>query len=239
METIILSNISKSYNSKPALNNVSFSINEGDIVGYLGPNGSGKTTTIQAMCGLTRYDSGQLSILGFDMQHQYEKLYGLIGVVFDHNGLYERLTGRQNIELYLEACNSHPTIAQIDEVTELLDLSRFYNNKVKTYSKGMKRRLSLARALLLAAKVLLLDEPFDGIDIEIRADIIPMIKRIAKNNNTSIFLTSHIMADIEELAERMIIIKEGKVLSDTTVADLKESSNGNLTDAYLSVIKNG
>jgi ABC-2 type transport system ATP-binding protein len=236
MDAIRLSKVNKAYGNNLVLNDVSFSAHEAEIVGYLGPNGSGKTTTIQSICGLTKYDSGSISVLGADVRSQYSQLYSKIAAIFDHNGLYERLSAIQNLEFFIAACGVRMDKRIIFDMLEKFDLSDVANKKVKTYSKGMKRKLALARVLLISPKILLLDEPFDGIDIESRELLVVAIKESCNKNGTCVLLTSHVMADIEELASRVIVIKTGKIIADASIAQFK-IANKTLTESYMHIVK--
>ena len=216
MEIINVNNISKNYGKIKAIDGISFSIKKGDIVGYLGKNGSGKTTTISAMTNIIKLDSGSISILGKPNKTNYCSQLSKISIVNENNGLYENLSSENNLHFYANACGSNKK--QVKEMIERLllefDLFERRKDKVKTFSKGMKRKLAIARALIFNPEVLILDEPFEGIDLESRNTIIKNLKECSINNGMSIFITSHVMADIEELANRIIIIKQGNLIID-------------------------
>lgn len=233
-----LTNATKIYGKKKAIDSISFGINEGEIVGYLGPNGSGKTTTMKAIVNQIELTDGTVEVLGNDSKANYISNYGKIGAVFEKNGLYERLSGKDNVDFYLSACGVSLQSDTYEKLLLRLNLWDSINKPVNTYSKGMKRKLALCRCLLVNPKVLLLDEPFDGIDIESRADIIRLIKDYNKNYSTTIVLTSHVMADIEDLASRIIIIKNGRVLVDESIAEFDTREGKRITDKYLEAIGN-
>lgn len=241
MDSAILSvnNIVKRFGQKEVLKKISFSMEEGDIVGYLGPNGSGKTTTLMSMTGLLKYDDGYIQVLGRDVQKEYESLYGKIAVLFDENGLFEKLTAKQNLMFYLKAFHREDNVDLAMDLMKKLDLYEDLDRKVATFSKGMKRKLALARCLIIKPSVMFLDEPFDGIDIEHRDKIITILKEYKKKYRISIILTSHVMADIEELANKIIIIQNGKIIVNETMEAFSARGGKNLTENYLKVIKHG
>lgn len=239
MDSVILSvnDVVKRFGQKEVLKKISFTVKEGDTVGYLGPNGSGKTTTLMSIVGLMKCDSGQIQILGSDVQKAYESLYGKVAVLFDENGLFEKLTARQNLQFYLKAFHKEENMDFALDLMQELDLYEDLDRKVATFSKGMKRKLALARGLIVEPSIMLLDEPFDGIDVEHRDKIITILRAYKKKHNISIILTSHVMADIEDLANRIIVIQKGKIVVDETMDQFSARGGRNLTENYLKVIK--
>ncbi|WP_310602964.1 ABC transporter ATP-binding protein [Anaerosporobacter sp.] len=237
MNIVKVEHLTKQYGSQQAVSDVNFTIDKGEIVGYLGPNGSGKTTTINIITGLVTPDKGKVDVLGCDVAKEYSKLLSRIGVVLDVNGLYERLTAKQNLEFFLNACGKSIDMKELDNMMELLQLKNDIDKKVKCFSKGMKRKLALARVLLVKPEMVFLDEPFDGIDIEVREEIIQLIRYYQEEYSTSFMLTSHVMADIEELATRIIVIREGKIIIDEGIMTFKEREGDSLTNKYLKVVK--
>ena len=231
-----IQNARKIYGMKKAIDGISFAVDEGEIIGYLGPNGSGKTTTIKAIVNQIELSGGTVKVFDYDVKNDFTRCYGMVGAIFEKNGLYERLSGKENIDLYLSACGVKLDKAQYDSLVERLDLTDGIDKPVNTYSKGMKRKLALLRCLLANHKLLLLDEPFDGIDIECRADIVKLIKEFNKTNKTTIILTSHVMADIEDLASRIIVIKKGNILCDESMVEFNHREGNNLTEKYLEAI---
>lgn len=230
-------NVSKNFGNKEVLKKISFTMEQGDVVGYLGPNGSGKTTTLMSLVGLIQYDDGNIQILEHDINKEYEKLYGKVAVLFDENGLFEKLTARQNLLFYLKAFHKEKDMKIALELMQKFDLDRDLDRKICTFSKGMKRKLALVRCLIVNPSIMLLDEPFDGIDVECRDSIIKLIKEYKKKHNISIILTSHVMADIEELANRIIIIQKGQIIVNEAIDIFSARGGKNLTENYLKVIK--
>ncbi|MBE6841560.1 MAG: ABC transporter ATP-binding protein [Ruminococcus sp.] len=215
--------LKKIYGKKCVLDSVSFEIEKGDIVGYLGPNGSGKTTTINIITGLLKATDGKAELLGYNVERDYSKLFGKIGILFDDNGLYERMTVKQNLDYYLDLFgeNKNLDVDYRNKLFNQMNYEEISNLEVKQLSKGMKRMVGLVRALMLEPEVLILDEPFDGIDLENRSKFIKLIKEYHISKNPAVILTSHVMDDIKQLANRIIVIKKGKKLVDCSMDDFK------------------
>ena len=238
MEQIVsLLNVTKKYQDVSVLKNISFTLSRGDTLGYLGPNGSGKTTTLKAMLGLVRFQAGDIKLLGHDVKTEYNMLYGKIGVLFDENGLYERMTAAENMDFFLSAYGRRDLLPKAKELLGELELGNTGRKRVSTFSKGMKRKLALARAMAIRPELLLLDEPFDGIDIENRSRVIRFIREYQTAHNITMMLTTHVMADIEELASRLIILKAGCLIADETIEAFSQRSGASLTEKYLEVVK--
>lgn len=211
MTIIAAENVYKVFKDKKVLNGISFSINKGEIVGLLGPNGVGKTTLIKILCDINKPTSGTIKVDDDDN----------IAVVFDFNGLYNSFNAIQNLSLYSDEKNS---TYKIEQVLKTVDLWNDRFRRTDTYSKGMQRKLTMARALLKNPNILILDEPFDGLDIESRHYWIDFLTEWKKKGN-SIVITSHIMSDIEELCDRLIIIKDGEKIVDRKTKELKRENS--------------
>lgn len=227
MEHIVnVNHVTKTYGAKYALNDVTFFVDEGDVLAYLGPNGSGKTTTLKSILGLVEIQSGDIQVLGFDVQRQYTFLYGAVTSLFDENGLYERLTARENLSFYLGAFQRKGELASALHLMEELDIGDEIDHAVNTYSKGMKRKLALVRSLSAHPKVLFMDEPFDGIDIENRAKIIRVMKEHREKYGITMMLTSHVMADIEDLAFMLLSVITTNLLQFMTMEEVMKLNLG-------------
>ncbi|MBR3834844.1 MAG: ABC transporter ATP-binding protein [Lachnospiraceae bacterium] len=236
-----VSGLSKSYKNKKVLDNISFQLNKGDIVGYLGKNGSGKTTTINILVGLLGYDAGNISILGYDISKDYNSLYGKLGIMFDENGLYNKMTVKQNLDYFVKLykVDLRRNKSFVSELYKEMDYESIKNIQVSKLSKGMKRMVALVRTLMMWPELLILDEPFDGIDIENRCSFINLIKKYYQAKKPTIILTSHVMADIEELANRIIILKDSRIILDQSIEDFKAQGADDaksLSEIYLSKI---
>jgi ABC-2 type transport system ATP-binding protein len=205
--------LSKSFGTVDAVNDISFAVKSGEIFGFLGPNGAGKSTTIMILTTLLKPTSGQALVSGFDVLTQAKQVRQSIGYVQQESTVDEYLTGREN--LLLQARLNHIPKDQInkriDDVLELIELSDKQNDPVVTYSGGMRKRLDIAGGLLHHPKVLFLDEPTVGLDIQTRRKIWEYIKKIHKEFDMTIFLTTHYMEEADQLCDRIGIIDHGKI----------------------------
>ena len=205
--------LSKSFGTVTAVNNISFAVESGEIFGFLGPNGAGKSTTIMILTTLLKPTSGQALVFGFDVMTQPKQVRQSIGYVQQESTVDEYLTGREN--LLLQARLNHIPKDQIDkridDVLELIELSDKQNDPVVTYSGGMRKRLDIAGGLLHHPKVLFLDEPTVGLDIQTRRKIWEYIKKIHKEFEMTIFLTTHYMEEADQLCDRIGIIDRGEI----------------------------
>ena len=213
MYSVETRSLSKSFGTVNAVNDISFAVESGEIFGFLGPNGAGKSTTIMILTTLLKPTSGQALVSGFDVMTQPKKVRQSIGYVQQESTVDEYLTGREN--LFLQAKLNHIPKDQInkriDEVLELIELSDKQNDPVVTYSGGMRKRLDIAGGLLHRPKVLFFDEPTVGLDIQTRRKIWEYIKKIHKEFEMTIFLTTHYMEEADQLCDRIGIIDHGKI----------------------------
>ena len=219
---IEVENLIKKYGDLAAVNDISFSVSPGEIFGFLGPNGAGKTTTINILCTLTRPTSGRAVIAGLDVVRQQSQVRRQIGLVFQDPSLDERLNGLQNLRFHalvygVPASVREPRIEQLLRMMELWDKR---NNKVQTFSGGMKRRLELARGLLHHPRVLFLDEPTLGLDPQTRNRMWEYILELRREEGTTIFLTTHYMDEANK-ADRIAVIDQGRLIAMDTPARLK------------------
>lgn len=240
--------LSKSFGTVTAVNDISFAVKSGEIFGFLGPNGAGKSTTIMILTTLLKPTSGQALVFGFDVMTQPKQVRQSIGYVQQESTVDEYLTGREN--LLLQARLNHIPKDQIDkridEVLELIELSDKQNDPVVTYSGGMRKRLDIAGGLLHRPKVLFLDEPTVGLDIQTRRKIWEYIKKIHKEFEMTIFLTTHYMEEADQLCDRIGIIDRGKIQIIDSPENMKNAmgnevisltfENGNSTD-FLSQLR--
>lgn len=206
-----------------AVDDISFTVNKGEILGLLGPNGAGKTTTIKMICGLVRPDSGSILINGIDNQKRRLDAQEHISAVLEGNrNLYWRLTVRENLEYFAgNRGKSRKEVAgQIDELLNQFRLKDKENEMVNRLSRGMQQKLAIAVAMLAGSEVILLDEPTLGLDIETGYEVRELLQDIVKNQNKTIIITSHDMDVIQALCERTVIINTGKVVTDDRVENL-------------------
>jgi len=211
----------------PALNGVSLEVPEGEIFGLLGPNGAGKTTTISILCGILSPNRGSVNILGFDQSRNMQEIRHVIGVVPQDIALYSTLTARENLKFIgnMYGIRGKKLNDRIDECLDLMGLEKSADRQVKTYSGGMKRRINLIAGILHRPKVLFLDEPTVGIDVQSRAVIIDYLKQINQEGATIVY-TSHMMQEAEKLCSSIAIIDYGKIIAQGRPAELIGSKAG-------------
>lgn len=209
---LCLQGVSKKIGTRNIVTNISFKVQKGEIFGFLGPNGAGKTTTIRLITGLIRPTCGEVYIMGCSLQKERSKALSHIGSIVEQPEMYTYLTGWENLK---QLARMSETISdeRIREVVEMVKLSDRIKDKVKTYSLGMKQRLGVAQAVLHQPEVLILDEPANGLDplgiIEFRK----MMHSFAKDKGVTVFVSSHILSEIEQLCDRVAIINHGTIQS--------------------------
>jgi ABC-2 type transport system ATP-binding protein len=214
-------NINKSFGKKQVLHNVSFTINEGEILGFIGPNGAGKTTTIKLILGLQSIDSGEVIINGYDVKKEFNKAMASVGAIVESPDLYMYLTGRQNLKLI---ANYYKGIKEedINKIIKLVGLEKRIDDKVSKYSLGMRQRLGIAAALLPKPNVLILDEPTNGLDPEGIKEMRELLVKLAKEDKIAILISSHNLSELESFVTNTCIIQNGKVIKSTSVKELKK-----------------
>ncbi|UOF92858.1 ABC transporter ATP-binding protein [Fodinisporobacter ferrooxydans] len=198
---------------------LSFDVFAGEIFGFLGPNGAGKTTTIRMLVGLMKPSIGSVTIGGFDLQRNYVQAMAHVGCIVENPELYKFLTGRENLEQFARMSGSVDD-KRIREVAQLVGLEHRLDEKVRTYSLGMKQRLGIAQALLTRPQLLILDEPTNGLDPSGIRELREFIKYLAKKAGMAVFVSSHILSEIEMLCDRVAILHHGKIIRAGTVREL-------------------
>ncbi|MDB6137095.1 MAG: type transport system ATP-binding protein [Verrucomicrobiaceae bacterium] len=208
---IEVKNLLKRYSgsTKTALNNVSFTVGEGEIVGLLGHNGAGKSTVLGIMLGMVRPDQGEVRIAGHSVQLERAKALVNIGAIFEAAVFYDYLTGWQNLRV-LCSLSGWWDEKEAARVLDLVNLTKAASTKTGTYSHGMRQRLALAQALLPRPRVLLLDEPTDGLDPEGIREFRETVLRLRKEMGMTILLNSHLLGEVEQMCDRCVILKEGR-----------------------------
>lgn len=217
-------NLSKSFGGREILKDVSFSLDKGDILGFIGPNGAGKSTTIKCILGLNSLTKGTVLIDGHDITKEFSKAMVKVGAIVENPDLYMYLSGKQNLRLianYYDGINGK----KIEDVVKLVGLENRINDKVSKYSLGMKQRLGIAAALLNDPDLLILDEPTNGLDPEGIRDLRNLLKKLAKDKNIGILISSHNLAELESFCSSYCIIQNGKIISQTTAKDLKKDDD--------------
>lgn len=225
LDIIRTENLTKKFNDLTAVDNVTFSVKKGEIFGFLGPNGAGKTTTIKMLTTLLNPTNGTAQVTGFDIKKNRNNVRKNIGVVFQEPALDIELTGKENLDFHARMYGicKEKRKERINEVLYLVNLEDKKDIFVKNYSGGMKRRLEIARGLMHFPKVLFLDEPTLGLDSQTRRAIWAYIKKMNKEENTTLFLTTHYMDEADYLCDRVGIIDKGKIIVIDTTSNLKKS----------------
>lgn len=216
-------NLCKSFGKKQILKDVSFEIDEGDILAFIGPNGSGKTTTIKLILGLQKIDKGSVSINSYDIEKDFVKAIEKVGAIVENPDTYMYLTGWQNLKIIANLYKD-VTDEEIKKIVKLVDLEKRINDKVSKYSLGMRQRLGIARALINKPNVLILDEPTNGLDPEGIKDLRNLLKKLA-SDGMGILISSHNLAELESFCNKVLIIDNGKIIETSKVNEFK--SNGN------------
>jgi len=235
---IEVENLIKKFNGLVAVDDVSFSVQKGEIFAFLGPNGAGKTTTIRMLTTLLKPTSGKIRINGYDpLKDQFEARKSF-GIVFQDPSLDDELTAFENMEFHgvLYKVPSKIRKARIEHLLKFVELWDRRNQFVKKFSGGMKRRLEVARGLIHHPKILFLDEPTLGLDPQTRSHIWNYIKNLSEEEKMTVFFTTHYMAEAEKIAQKMAIIDHGKIVFHGTTEKLKADTKTNsLEDAFLAL----
>lgn len=222
-----IQDLTKSFQGKKAVDNLNFKVNARDIFGFLGPNGAGKTTTIRMILGLIRPDTGTVKIRGYDIQTQFEQAISQVGAIVESPKFYPNLSGYDNL-LLIKNLYPHVKKERIDEVIEIVGLTQRAKDMTKTYSLGMKQRLGIARTLVNYPKIIFLDEPTNGLDPQGIQEIREMISQLALEQDITFFITSHLLYEVEQICNRVAIVKEGRLITQGNVQDLIKKENERL-----------
>lgn len=213
----------KSFGKKQILKNVSFELDEGDILAFIGPNGSGKTTTIKLILGLQGIDKGSVNINSFDIKKDFVKAIEKVGAIVENPDTYMYLSGWDNLKL---TANMYKNISDeaIKYIVKLVDLETRIHDKVSKYSLGMRQRLGIARALINKPNILILDEPTNGLDPEGIKDLRNLLKKLAKEG-MGILISSHNLAELESFCNKVLIIDNGTIIETSEVKEFKNNDN--------------
>lgn len=220
MNILKVEKLCKKVGKKEILKNVSFQIDEGDILAFIGPNGAGKTTTIKCILGLQRLTKGSITINGYDIKKDFVKAITHVGCLVESPDVYMYLTGMENLKIQAQMYKN-VVLDDILRVVELVGLEQVIHDKVSKYSLGMRERLGIAMALLNNPKLLVLDEPTNGLDPEGIKDLRVLLKRLAKTG-VGILISSHNLSELENFCNRVCIISKGKILEEASILDLKQ-----------------
>ncbi len=215
-----LKNVNKTYGKRKVIDNISLEVKEGEIYGFLGPNGSGKTTTIKMILRLISSDSGEIKVNGYDVKKQFEKAMECIGAIVENPDMYKYMSGIDNLKLHARIRNIDEQ--RVNEVLEMVDLKDRKKEKVSKYSLGMKQRLGLALTLLHKPKVLILDEPTNGLDPAGIKKLRDILKEIAHKENVAVFVSSHILSEMQLMCDKVAVIDSGKIVK---IEDMSDETN--------------
>lgn len=220
-KAIKVRNVSKEINGRKILDNINFDIYEGEIVGLVGPNGAGKSTLLKIMSGLYPNDEGLVEYYSIDLKHNYEKAMSLVGTLIESPDLYKNLSGFDNLELF-KSMFKDVDEKRIKEIVEIVEMEKHLGKKFKTYSLGMKERLGIAASLINKPKILILDEPTNGLDPIGVKNVMNLLKEM---KGTTILISSHLLSEIEQLCDRVIFINSGKIVSIKTLDKSSDKKN--------------
>ncbi|MGI6118373.1 MAG: ABC transporter ATP-binding protein [Bilifractor sp.] len=216
METI---GLRKSYKGNVVVNDVNIHIPKGSVYGFVGPNGAGKSTVMKMILDLIQPDAGEVHLFGEKVtDHSYE-IFKKVGSIIENPYFYDKLTARQNLELHCEYMG-FPNTERIDEVLRMVDLRNIEGKKIRNYSLGMKQRLAIARAILARPEFLILDEPTNTLDPEGIRDMRNLFRQLNQEYGTTIFISSHILSEVDLIADRIGIIKHGKLLTELSIEEI-------------------
>lgn len=219
-DIITVNNLSKKFRSLKAVDNISFTVREGDVYGFLGQNGAGKSTTIRMLLTLIEPDAGDISLFGLSLARHRHEILRQVGAVIEKPDVYKYLSAYDNLKLFARLSGIKPTEQQIREQLAMVGLADRAADKVKTFSQGMKQRLGIAIALVHDPALIILDEPTNGLDPQGIADIRNLILHLSRDRNKTVLVSSHLLTEIEQVATRLIIIDKGKKLVEGAAADL-------------------
>lgn len=226
---IEIKNLSKHFNELKAVNNLSLNVFRGDVFGFLGPNGAGKSTTIRMLMSLITANAGEIKLFGKSLKENRIEILKKVGAIVEKPDFYGYLSAYKNLEILGRISGKHISQKRIMEVLELVGLSARYKSKVKTFSHGMKQRLGLAQSLLHDPDLIILDEPTTGLDPQGMKEIRDLIITLSKDEKKTIFLSSHILYEVELVANRMVIINKGASVVEGEVESLLQQANLKVT----------
>lgn len=229
-----LKNVSKIMGKKVLVEDISFTINKGEIFGFLGPNGAGKTTTIKMITGLYSISKGEIFIDGKNVKKEFEKALSGVGGIIENPEMYGYLTGRDNLRLYARM-HGGITKDRIEEIISLVKLGNRIDDKVSKYSLGMRQRLGVAQALLHNPRLLILDEPTNGLDPMGIKELRETLRQLAEKEGLSVMVSSHLLSEMELMCDRFGIIDGGKMIDIKTIDDIKKDVKSSIKTYVLEV----
>ncbi|UAC48024.1 ATP-binding cassette domain-containing protein [Bacillus aquiflavi] len=213
-------NLTKIFNGKEVISNVNLKVEKGKIYGFLGPNGAGKTTVMKLITGLLKPTAGEIEMFGEKLTNTSYEIFKRLGLIIEYPIFYEKLTGRENLELHCKYMGFHNENA-IDEVLKLVNLQGIEGKEVKDFLLGMKQRLGLARAIITKPELLILDEPINGLDPVGIKEFREIFKMLSKEYGVTILISSHILSELEKNADTIGVISEGKLITEVSMENIK------------------
>jgi ABC-2 type transport system ATP-binding protein len=217
-----ISALTKLYKNNRGITDIHLDIYEGDIFGFLGPNGAGKTTAMKIMTGMMRPDRGDVRIFGHSIQDEFEEAMRFVGCIVETAESYAYLTAYENLKL-ISRYYDDVDAKRIDEVLEITGIYKYRKERSSNFSLGMKQRLGIAAAILSRPRLVILDEPLNGMDVEGMVEMRNLIKRLATQERTTFFISSHLIHDVELTCDRIGIVFEGRLLTDDTTENILKS----------------
>ena len=231
MEVLKCVKLEKKVKDKILVQDISFSVNQGEVVGLVGPNGAGKTTIIKLILGLVKITKGNVYINGLDIEKNFVKAIEKVGAIVEKPDLYMYLSGYDNLKI---TANNYKNISKerINEVIKIVGLENRIKDKVSTYSLGMRQRLGIAEAIINTPQLLILDEPTNGLDVEGIIEIRNLIKDLSKKG-IAILVSSHNLSEIGNICSRIIAVKNGKIVEDSDIDNFTDGGRLSLEDAFI------
>jgi ABC-2 type transport system ATP-binding protein len=224
--------LAKTYGDQEVVSDATFALRRGEVFGFLGPNGAGKTTTIRMLVGLVRPTRGRVVIDGHDLATGFEAAMRRVGCIVETPDLYKFLTGRENLEHFARMIGAG-AFARIEELARLVHMQDRLDGLVRTYSLGMRQRIGIAQALLSDPAVLILDEPTNGLDPAGIREMRELVRRLAGERGLAVFISSHLLSEIEKMVDRIAIVHRGRTLATGTLAEVTQDGAKSLEDLFL------
>jgi len=224
MELLKVENLCKKIKKKTIVKDLDFVVNSGEIVGFLGPNGAGKTTTIKMIMGLFKITQGDVYICGKNIEDDFEEAMKNVGGIVENPDLYKKMSGRANLQYYASMYDGI-TDEDIDQVADLVKMRNRIDDKVKSYSLGMRQRVGLAQAILHKPRLLVLDEPTNGLDPLGIKELRDLLKYLAKEAGTGVLISSHLLSEMELMCDRIYVIDDGVIIGEKQIGEIEDENH--------------
>jgi ABC-2 type transport system ATP-binding protein len=232
---VVLEGVAKRFGAKVALSRIDLTVKAGEVSGFIGPNGSGKTTMLRVLLGLIGRDAGSVSVLGLDPRADPAAVRAQVGVLLDHDGHYDRLTAHQNLTFHARAhgLDANETRARVEASLKECGLWDRAGDRVLLFSKGMRQKLAVARALLHRPKLVLLDEPFTGLDPAAAIELRDRLRALTRDHGTTVLLTTHDLHHVERACDHVTVIRAGQTLAAGTTSELLARAGGDVVEVIV------